>query len=158
MCGLKFSKRCRKIIQFQEYGLRRFSCEVFRVPKKGCVWKKPPTKCNIINLRISASHLDFYIKYFFITYHVKRKKAHNLPSKGAWGIYCHFLVLSPQPLCLYCCGCPGSYYTLEPAPQNPGTHIRIPSLLHSQISFFLGYGISFQFPISGNIYLSDLLW
>lgn len=60
---------------------------------------------------------------------------------------------------LHCCGCPGPYYTLKPAPKNPDTHTRTPSLLRSQISFyFFRYGISFQFPISDNIDLSILLW
>ncbi len=39
---------------------------------------------NIINLRISAAHLNHFIKCLFIAEHVKRKNAHILPLKGVW--------------------------------------------------------------------------
>ena len=45
---------------------------------------EPPAKPNIINLRISAAHLNHFIKCLFIAEHVKRKNAHNLPLKGVW--------------------------------------------------------------------------
>jgi len=45
---------------------------------------KPPAKPNIINLRISAAHLNHFIKCLFIAEHVKRKNAHILPLKGVW--------------------------------------------------------------------------
>ena len=45
---------------------------------------KAPTRLNIINLRISAAHLNHFIKCLFIAEHVKRKNAHILPLKGVW--------------------------------------------------------------------------
>ncbi len=43
-----------------------------------------PAMGNIINLRISAAHLNHFIKCLFIAEHVKRKNAHILPLKGVW--------------------------------------------------------------------------
>ncbi|MDE6956986.1 MAG: discoidin domain-containing protein [Lachnospiraceae bacterium] len=43
-----------------------------------------PAWVNIINLRISAAHLNHFIKCLFIAEHVKRKNAHILPLKGVW--------------------------------------------------------------------------
>ena len=39
---------------------------------------------NIINLRISAAHINHFIKCLFIAEHVKRENTHILPLKGVW--------------------------------------------------------------------------